>query len=114
MVLQSHPPRPLLLAVLDIVERHLDVWTATAALPALASALFAAHEALRGNGINERRLIKLLRRLGSAGHLAPATLSNLEDAFSSLMLVSIPSREVTVLTCRSPFRTARCNPFRSR
>lgn len=87
VVLQSSPARPLLLAVLNTIESCLDIWTAMGSLPTLGSALYGAHESLRSNGINDRRIVALLRQLGSNGHLTPAIATSLEESYSAFILV---------------------------
>lgn len=58
-----------------------------AVLPELGLVLFGAHEALRRDGINDRRLIKLLHQFGQAGHL-PSVFASFEEGYNTLMLVS--------------------------
>jgi hypothetical protein len=86
--LRNNPCRDLLSHALDVVEGLLDTWTAMAALPTLATALLAAHESLKSAGVNERRLISLLRQLGSTGHLEAQAATHLEQDFQELVLVS--------------------------
>lgn len=58
-----------------------------AALPSLGRALLSAHEGLKGSGVNDRRLVSLLRQLGSGGHLDSQALVQLEQDAQSLVLV---------------------------
>lgn len=73
--------------LLDTVESNLDAWTSMGELPNLASALLSSHEALRLAGVNERRLVKLLRQLGAAGHLSVQVATQLESDFQGLVMV---------------------------
>lgn len=86
-MLHNRPSRDLVICLLDAVERHLDTWASMNVLPDLARALISAHEALRSLGINERRLISLLRLLGAAGHVEEAALTQLGLDFQALVLV---------------------------
>ncbi|KAM0749703.1 hypothetical protein T439DRAFT_381275 [Meredithblackwellia eburnea MCA 4105] len=85
-VLQTLPPRELLLYVLDVVEAHLDLWTAMGQLGHLAIAIYSAHESLKNSGVNDRRLVSLLRQLGVAGHLSTAALTQMELEFQGWTL----------------------------
>lgn len=89
IVLRSRPNRDLLLYVLDAVEGNLDVWTSMGALASLASALMIAHDGLKTTGTNDRRLIVILRQLGTAGHVEAGALTRLEEDFQGLVLVSL-------------------------
>lgn len=90
-VFRNQPSRELLVHLLDTVESNLDSWTAMGQLSNLGLALLSSHEALRSSGVNERRLVRLLRQLGSAGHLSSQASTQLEQDFQGLVMVSINS-----------------------
>lgn len=61
-------------------------------LGVLASALFDAHKVLKTSGVNDRRLLALLRQLGAAGHLELSVVTLLEQDYQELVLVSSIAR----------------------
>ncbi|KDE04123.1 hypothetical protein MVLG_05415 [Microbotryum lychnidis-dioicae p1A1 Lamole] len=92
VVLIHAPTRDVLSCVLDLVEGNLDCWTALGALPTLGQALLIAHEGLKANGINDRRLIALLRQFGRAQCLDATNLIKLEQDYQELVLSLSSSR----------------------
>lgn len=84
----------LLLHILDLVELELDTWTAMGALPEIAGALVLAHEALKAAGVNDRRIISLLRKLGVAGHTSAESASQFEQEYQALLVVSTRSYDL--------------------
>lgn len=57
-------------------------------LGVLSTSLFNAHKTLKTAGVNDRRLIALLRHLGVAGHLEATAVTLLEQDFQEMVLVS--------------------------
>lgn len=57
-------------------------------LSTLSTSLLVAHDGLKRDGVNERRLIALLRLLGQAGHLEQGGMTRLEQDYQELVLVS--------------------------
>ncbi|GAA6058404.1 hypothetical protein JCM3770_005204 [Rhodotorula araucariae] len=96
VILKLSPPLPLLLHIIDVIEAHLDVATALDSLSDLAASLFAAHESLKAsNTPPERRLLTLLRRLGSSGHLAQHAKETLDTDIRNLASSLTASRPQT-------------------
>lgn len=58
------------------------------ALPDIAGALNIAHEELKAAGVNDRRIIALLRKLGAAGHTSAEIASQFEQEYQTLLVVS--------------------------
>ncbi|SCV69709.1 BQ2448_1103 [Microbotryum intermedium] len=86
VVLIHAPTRDVLSCVLDLIEGNLDCWTALDALPTLGQALLIAHEGLKVDGVNDRRLIALLRQFGQAQCLDASNLTKLEQDYQELVL----------------------------
>lgn len=82
--------------IIDVLEAHLDVATTLDSLAELGTALFAAHESLKVcHTPPERRLLALLRRLGTAGYLSSAAKDTLEADIRNLASSLTASRAQT-------------------
>ena len=57
-------------------------------LGSVSTTLFNSHRTLKSAGVNDRRLIALLRQFGVAGHLEASAVTLLEQDFQEMVLVS--------------------------
>ncbi|WVQ83134.1 hypothetical protein IAT38_005272 [Cryptococcus sp. DSM 104549] len=69
--LQESEDDDILEVVLDIVQRDADVWTAMDFWPRLGDKLLDKHHALQKRGVDNLRLITILRTMASRGRLTP-------------------------------------------
>ncbi|GAA5899173.1 hypothetical protein JCM8208_003025 [Rhodotorula glutinis] len=96
VILKLSPPLPVVLHIIDVLEAHLDVATTLDSLVELGTALFAAHESLKVcHTPPERRLLALLRRLGTAGCLSSTAKDTLEADIRNLASSLTASRAQT-------------------
>lgn len=81
----------LLVAIVETLRRHIDIWACMNAIPTITQALYASHQAWKSRGIQMRYLLSLLMELDDGHRLDVASRQQINVDITHCAQVSVSS-----------------------